>query len=194
MHIKSLVLTVFVLGVLLAFGTPSNAAGVMAITTANVNVRQNPGGDAIGTLPPGTTVGVLGFQNPWVQVVYIHAQTAKGQHGWIHVQYLRLVDNQRGGRVASVSGDHCESEFDTGAEVCVRLSDADIDCSKNFAGEYYKSCAVSVEYEVETDYVRDFPVEAHPIYRVGDHLVRSLAEPKATILTRPFSCWQVCVL
>jgi predicted RNase H-like nuclease len=42
--------------------------------------------------------------------------------------------------------------------------------------------------------VRDFPVEAHPISRVGDHLVRSLAEPKATILTRRVSCWQVCGL
>jgi hypothetical protein len=161
MRSKALVSTVVALGVLLASGTASHAAApVIAITTANVNVRQSPGGDAIGTLPPGTTVGVLGFQSPWVQVVYIQPQIAKGQHGWIHVQYLRLMGNQRGGRVASVSGDNCESESDTGAQVCVRLSDTDIGCSKSFAGEYYSSCSVSVEYEVETDYDGDDYIEA----------------------------------
>jgi hypothetical protein len=42
--------------------------------------------------------------------------------------------------------------------------------------------------------LQDFLVEDHPISPVGDHLTGSLAEPKATILTRPFSCWQVCGL
>lgn len=42
--------------------------------------------------------------------------------------------------------------------------------------------------------VQDFLVEDHPISRVGDHLNGSLAEPKATSLTRPFSCWQVFAL
>jgi hypothetical protein len=42
--------------------------------------------------------------------------------------------------------------------------------------------------------VQDFLVEDRPISRVGTHLRGSLAEPKATILTRPFSCWQVFVL
>ena len=42
--------------------------------------------------------------------------------------------------------------------------------------------------------VQDFLAEDHPISPVGDHLTGSLAEPKATILTRPFSCWQVCGL
>src|SRR6185312_7891881 len=42
--------------------------------------------------------------------------------------------------------------------------------------------------------VRDFLVEDRLISPVGDHLTGSLAEPKATILTRPSSCWQVCGL
>jgi hypothetical protein len=46
----------------------------------------------------------------------------------------------------------------------------------------------------EVSDVQDFLVEDRPISPVGDHLTGSLAEPKATILTRPFSCWQVCVL
>ncbi len=101
--------------------TVSHAAPVIAVTTANVNVRQNPGGNAISTLPSGTTVGVLGFEDPWAQVVFIRPQTAKGQHGWIHIQYLQAVRNQRGRRSVGVSGDHCEIEFDTDAEVCVRV-------------------------------------------------------------------------
>jgi len=43
-------------------------------------------------------------------------------------------------------------------------------------------------------YVQDFLVEDRPISPVEDHLTGSLAEPKATSLTLPFSCWQVCEL
>jgi hypothetical protein len=42
--------------------------------------------------------------------------------------------------------------------------------------------------------LRDFLVEDRLISPVGDHLTGSLAEPKATIFTRPSSCWQVSVL
>ena len=41
-------------------------------------------------------------------------------------------------------------------------------------------------------HVQDFLVEDRPISPVEDHLTGSLAEPKATSLTLPFSCWQVC--
>jgi hypothetical protein len=40
--------------------------------------------------------------------------------------------------------------------------------------------------------LQDFLVEDRPISPVEDHLTGSLAEPKATSLTLPFSCWQVC--
>ena len=42
--------------------------------------------------------------------------------------------------------------------------------------------------------VQDFLVGDRLISLVGDHLTGSLAEPKATILTRRSSCWQVFVL
>ncbi len=45
-----------------------------------------------------------------------------------------------------------------------------------------------------TSNVQDFLVEDRLISPVGDHLTGSLAEPKATILTRPSSWWQVCGL
>jgi hypothetical protein len=42
--------------------------------------------------------------------------------------------------------------------------------------------------------VQDFLVEDRPISPVQDQLTGSLAEPKATSLTLPFSCWQACEL
>jgi len=42
--------------------------------------------------------------------------------------------------------------------------------------------------------VQDFLVGDRLISLVGDHLTGSLAEPKATILTRRSACWQVFVL
>jgi len=49
-------------------------------------------------------------------------------------------------------GDDCETEHKTNAEVCVRVSDVSLDCRKNYSDEYYRSCEVTVEYEVTTDY------------------------------------------
>jgi len=51
---------------------------------------------------------------------------------------------------------------------------------------------ISARYERRS--LQDFLVEDRPISPVEDHLTGSLAEPKATSLTRPFSCWQVCGL
>lgn len=48
--------------------------------------------------------------------------------------------------------------------------------------------------EASAAHVQDFLVEDRPISPVGDHLTGSLAEPKATSLTHPCSCWQVCGL
>jgi len=49
-------------------------------------------------------------------------------------------------------GDDYETEHKTNAEVCVRVSDVSLDCRKNYSDEYYRSCEVTVEYEVTTDY------------------------------------------
>jgi hypothetical protein len=51
-----------------------------------------------------------------------------------------------------------------------------------------------IDVDKLTPRVQDFLVEDRPISPVGDHLTGSLAEPKATSLTLPSSCWQVCGL
>ena len=55
-------------------------------------------------------------------------------------------------RFQGVSGDDCETEYKTNAEVCVRITGVDLDCEESFSGNYYSDCDVNLAYEVETDY------------------------------------------
>ncbi len=55
-------------------------------------------------------------------------------------------------KALGVSGDDCETESDTNAEVCVRVTGVDIDCNKSYTGDSYRDCDVSLNYVVETDY------------------------------------------
>jgi len=55
-------------------------------------------------------------------------------------------------RLQGVSGDDCETEYKTNAEVCVEIKGVDLDCNKNYSGDYYRDCDVVLKYDVETDY------------------------------------------
>lgn len=55
-------------------------------------------------------------------------------------------------RSRGVSGDDCETEYKTGAEVCVEVNNADLDCDESYMGNYYDDCEVTVYYELNTDY------------------------------------------
>jgi len=54
-------------------------------------------------------------------------------------------------QLAAKGGD-CETEYKTNAEVCVRISNLDFDCSKSYTGDYYRSCDVNLSYDLETNY------------------------------------------
>lgn len=64
-----------------------------------------------------------------------------------------------------------------------KLSDAET--------QLYRIVSEYVREEFNRAEVQDFLVEDRPISPVEDHLKGSLAEPKATRFTLPFSCWQV---
>ena len=51
-----------------------------------------------------------------------------------------------------VSGDDCETEYKTGAEVCVEIIGVDIDCNEGCTDNYYRDCDVTLDYEIQTDY------------------------------------------
>ena len=61
------------------------------------------------------------------------------------------AENQRR-RAQGVSGDDCETEYKTNAEVCVEITSVDLDCNESYAGNYYRDCDARLSYEVSTDY------------------------------------------
>lgn len=148
MNLPTLVLFSLMLGLL---SLRANGANLVAVTTANVNVRSSPGGSVNGTLPRGTTIGVIGAKDGWAQVVYLDRQDSIGKHGWISSNYLRLARPSPSVR-RGITGDHCDSEYKTGSEVCVSVSDTSVDCSESYDGSQYDSCEVTLDYDVTTDY------------------------------------------
>ena len=55
-------------------------------------------------------------------------------------------------KAQGVSGDDCETEYKTNAEVCVEITGGDIDCNESYSGNYYRDCDVTLSYDVHTDY------------------------------------------
>lgn len=80
----------------------------------------------------------------------IQMTTAEVQQQRIRMQQIREEIQKR--KLAGVSGDHCETEYKTNAQVCVSVDNAEIDCRKSYAGEHYRDCDVSLNYTVKTDY------------------------------------------
>ncbi|WP_157826488.1 MULTISPECIES: hypothetical protein [Halomonadaceae] len=55
-------------------------------------------------------------------------------------------------RAKGASGQTCETEYDTGAEVCLSVEMANLDCDESYDDSYYDDCEVNVDYSLETDY------------------------------------------
>jgi len=55
-------------------------------------------------------------------------------------------------KLQGITGDDCETEYKTNAEVCVEITGIDLDCNESYAGDYYSDCDVALSYDVETDY------------------------------------------
>jgi hypothetical protein len=60
----------------------------------------------------------------------------------------RLVEMAR---QRAARGD-CETESQSGAEVCLSIINRYFDCDKSFEGTSYTGCSLSISYEVSTDY------------------------------------------
>ena len=55
-------------------------------------------------------------------------------------------------KAQGVSGDDCETEYKTNAEVCVKITGGDLDCNESYSGNYYRDCDVTLSYDIQTDY------------------------------------------
>ena len=77
-------------------------------------------------------------------------------------------------QLMGVSGDDCETEWDSNARVCVEVDDVRLDCNKNYDG-YFRGCNVEIEYDVKTDYQGndyldvDVECEASISYKKGSY-------------------------
>ncbi len=137
--VKSVVLVISIACV------PAAYAIVTGLTTAAVIVHATPDGKPSGTLKRGTLVGVLGTSGKWVKVMYINPPgTKQVKVGWIESSrlYIRAPTGAR----------DCKSEYKTNAQVCISVSNKSLDCNPNFDGDGYRSCEVTVDYDVSTDY------------------------------------------
>jgi hypothetical protein len=52
----------------------------------------------------------------------------------------------------SVARGKCDTEYKTNSEVCIKITDTNLDCHQNYYDNYYTGCDVSLSYRVETDY------------------------------------------
>ena len=120
----------------------------IGMTTAqSLNVRSAPSGEVVDSLPMGTVAGVLDMQGDWLKVMYFEGgDTSRSREGWIHGQYFRLTS------ASGVGGSSCETEYRSGAEVCLNIIDTNLDCREDFSSDTYRSCDVTAEYELTTDY------------------------------------------
>ena len=55
-------------------------------------------------------------------------------------------------RALLANGNSCKTEDKTGAEVCLKITNVNFDCSKSSYGNYYNSCEASINYELETNF------------------------------------------
>lgn len=120
----------------------------VGMTTAqSLNVRSAPSGEVVDSLPMGTVAGVLDMQGEWLKIMYFEGgDTSRSREGWIHTQYLRLTS------ASGVGGSSCETEYRSGAEVCLNIINTNLDCREDLSSDTYRSCDVKAEYELTTDY------------------------------------------
>lgn len=64
-------------------------------------------------------------------------------------------------RAQIAAGQHCDTEYRSGAEVCLSITNREFDCQKAIFGDYYQSCEVQISYQLQTNYRGNSSVEAY---------------------------------
>ena len=135
------------------------ATTIAQTTASSLNARSEPNGKVLFSLPKNSIVGVMRVQGSWAMIMHLPGNDpSKAKYGWVSSAYLKVVNpGNRSSTSPSygVSGDDCEYEYDSNAQVCVTATDADIDCRESYDGSYYRSCEIEVEYDLSTDYEGD---------------------------------------
>ena len=150
--------TALLIFLLLNIGAFNAHSMTIAITnTKIINVRDTPKGKIIDTLPFGSVVGIINYKGNWVNIIYFkNGDKNNSKTGWVKFNNLKITSVGK----PSVSGESCETEYQSGAEVCIEVTGSDLDCDKNYSGEYFDDCEVEIDYEIRTDYRGESSIQA----------------------------------
>jgi hypothetical protein len=78
-----------------------------------------------------------------------------------------LIEEVKPRKALGVSGDDCETEYKTNAEVCVEITGGDLDCNESYGDKYYSDCDVTLNYEIQTNYEGGSYLDVDVECRVG---------------------------
>lgn len=126
----------------------SLASTIIVQTNSQTELRSEPNGKVLVFIPTGT-IGVAQQLNPpWIKVYFGNGTNDPSiKDGWVIFDQINFIDTV-------ASGDDCETDYDTNAEVCVTVDDASLDFYTGYNG-FYSSCEVEIEYTLETDLDQD---------------------------------------
>ncbi len=60
-------------------------------TASSLNVRVEPEGPVMVSLPRYTVVGVMETQGDWTKIMYFPDSDPAAKHGWVSTNYLRAI-------------------------------------------------------------------------------------------------------
>ena len=125
---------------------------LLQVTADSLNVRDNPNGKVIDKLSKYSIVGLVSLQNTWANIIYLGKDKKIMKKGWVSVAYVKFLKNSSG---HSVTGDDCQTEYDTDSEVCVSVDNVKLKCSESLMSNSYDRCYVDIDYSLSTNYEGD---------------------------------------
>lgn len=108
------------------------------------------------TIPANASIDILG--NDWIcnkgfkRSASECQQMADGEKKSEADRDKALRDEIKRRQARGARGNHCDSEYRSGANVCVTVKNAELACSEAYDGSSYDSCRVEVSLYIETDY------------------------------------------
>lgn len=108
------------------------------------------------TLPANATLDVLGHD--WVCIkgykrVSQECKQMTDAEKTAQAEFEKNIRREMQRRQAmGARGEHCDSEYSSGANVCVTVKRAELDCSESYDRSHYDSCQADISLYIETDY------------------------------------------
>ena len=63
-------------------------------TASSLNVRAEPEGSVVVSLPRYTVVGVMETQGDWTKIMYFPGSAPAAKHGWVSTDYLKAIQKK----------------------------------------------------------------------------------------------------